>query len=395
MVRGNRMYNIKTLNNISEKGLSLFSKRYEIDTDTDKIDAYLVRSTKMHDMELNQNTLAIARAGAGVNNIPLDKCSEEGIVVFNTPGANANAVKELVLTGLLLSSRKLIDGITWLDEIIDQGQGIPGLVEKKKSAFAGPEIMGKKLGIVGLGAIGVMVANAASSLGMEVSGYDPFISVQSAWGLSRSIKRCDELDELLSECDYITIHVPLLEDTKHLFDREKFSKMKEGTRILNFSRAALVNDEDMLAAIDEGKVSCYVTDFPNEKVLGKDGVISIPHLGASTPESEENCAVMAVNQLTDYLENGNITNSVNYPNCSLGKCKSLCRLTIHHKNQPAMVGKITNVFADLNVNIADMNNRSKGIYAYTAMDLDTYIDDNVVDKLRQIESIIKVRLIRS
>ncbi|WP_105615965.1 phosphoglycerate dehydrogenase [Vallitalea okinawensis] len=387
------MYYIKTLNKISEKGLTLFNQQYEIDGDTENVDAYLVRSTKMHDMELNRNTLAIARAGAGVNNIPLDKCSEEGIVVFNTPGANANAVKELVLTGLLLASRKVVDGITWVEEIKDQEESIPGLVEKKKSAFAGPEIMGKKLGVVGLGAIGVMVANAASSLGMEVRGFDPFISVQSAWGLSRSIIRCNELDELLSECDYITIHVPLLNDTKHMFDREKFSKMKAGVRILNFSRAALVKDEDIITAINDGKVSCYVTDFPNEKVLGKDGVISIPHLGASTPESEENCAVMAVNELTDYLENGNITNSVNYPSCSLGKRKSLCRLTIHHKNQPAMVGKITNVLADLNVNIADMNNRSKGTYAYTAMDLDTSVDDSIADKLRQIEGIIKVRLI--
>lgn len=383
------MYNIKTLNKISNKGLDLFEADFSVDAGEGNVQGYLVRSAKMHDMVLGDETLAIARAGAGVNNIPIDACSEQGVVVFNTPGANANAVKELVLMSLLLASRKVAQGIKWVGQ--QEGDDLPTRVEKQKSAYAGPEVQGKKLGVVGLGAIGVMVANAADALGMDVLGYDPFISVKSAWGLSSNVKRCKDFDELLATCDYISIHVPLLEDTKHMFNKETFKQVKPGIRLLNFSRGALVNDDHIIEAIDEGKVSCYVTDFPNEKLLNKDEIICIPHLGASTPESEENCAIMAVNQLMDYLKNGNIKNSVNFPSCNLGECEGQSRLALLHRNQPAMVGQITNILAEKGINISNMNNRSKGDYAYTMLDLDSLVSGQVMSSLSDVEGIIKVR----
>lgn len=387
------MYKIGTLNKISENGLRLFKKGYAVSDDVDHAEGILVRSAKMHDMKLDEELLAIARAGAGVNNIPLDKCAEKGIVVFNTPGANANAVKELVLAGLLLSSRKIVDGVKWVEE---QGgaQGLPALVEKNKSKFAGPEIMGKKLGVVGLGAIGVMVANAAYALGMDVIGYDPFISVKSAWGLSSGVTKEDDLDQLIKECDYITVHVPLMEETKHLLCEEKFKMMKKGVRILNFSRGGLVSDSDLVKAIEQDTVACYVTDFPSEILVSNENVVCIPHLGASTPESEENCAAMAVKELQEYLENGNITNSVNYPACHLGKCVTAGRILVHHENVPAMVGQITNILAEKHINICDMNNRSRGKWAYTVMDVENPVTEEVLEAINEIDNVKKVRLIK-
>lgn len=387
------MYKLGTLNNISDKGLDLLTPNYALTEALETVQGILVRSAKMHDMELGGELLAIARAGAGVNNIPLEKCSEKGIVVFNTPGANANAVKELVLSGLFLASRKIHQGIQWVGENKDQ-EGLGALVEKKKSSFAGPEIQGKKLGVIGLGAIGVMVANAASALGMDVIGYDPFISVESAWGLSRAVKKEDDLNHLLEECDYITVHVPLLEQTKHMINAEKINKMKKGVRILNFSRGALVKDEDILKALDDEKVACYVTDFPTEALAAHSGVIGIPHLGASTPESEENCAVMAVQEIMDYIENGNIKNSVNFPACNMGPCVCKGRLLVHHRNVPAMVGKITNILAEQHINIQDMNNRSRGDWAYTVMDLDDEVSEELLEAIENIENVQKVRLVK-
>ena len=330
------MYKIQTLNNISEAGLSLFPKDlYHVSTDVDNPDAILVRSANMHDMELPSSLLAIARAGAGVNNIPIDKCTEKGIVVFNTPGANANAVKELVLAGLLLSSRKIVESIQWVQSLKGE-TNIAEKVEKNKSRFAGPELKGKKIGVIGLGSIGVLVANACQAIGMEVTGYDPFISIQNAWGLSRHVRRATDIDVLLAESDYITVHIPLVDETRNIFNKETFSKMKKGVRLMNFSRGELVNTADLLEAIRKGIVSRYVTDFPNEELLGVEEVIPIPHLGASTPESEENCAVMAVEQIREYIENGNIKNSVNYPHCELPRSPGTQRITIAHKNIPNM-----------------------------------------------------------
>lgn len=386
------MYKINALNNISDKGLAYLNDNYSVVDNTEDVDAILVRSFKMHDMELPESLVAIGRAGAGVNNIPVDKCSEEGIVVFNTPGANANAVKELVLAGLLLSSRKIYRAMEWAQTL--EGADVPKIVEKGKSNFAGAEIKGKKLGVIGLGAIGVMVANAAASLGMEVIGHDPYLSVDSAWQLSRAVQKCNELDKLLSECDYLTIHVPLLDDTKHMINKEKLAIMKKGVKILNFSRGGLVNDDDIIEAVKEGIVDRYVTDFPNDKLIGIENIVCIPHLGASTAESEENCAVMAVNEIMDYLENGNITNSVNYPNSNMGALTTGCRVTLNHKNVPAMVGKITNIMADKNINITDMNNRSRGEWAYTVIDIEKCIDDDTVELLENIDGVVKVRVLK-
>jgi len=387
------MYKIQTLNNISEAGLSLFPKElYHISSDVEAPDAILVRSANMHDMELPSSLLAIARAGAGVNNIPIDKCTEMGIVVFNTPGANANAVKELVLAGLLLSSRRIVESIQWVQSLKGETD-IASKIEKNKSKFVGPELKGKKLGVIGLGAIGVLVANVGQAIGMDVTGYDPFISIQNAWGLSRHVHRATSLDALLAESDYITVHVPLMDETRNMFNKDTFSKMKKGVRLMNFSRGELVNTADLLEAIKNGIVSKYVTDFPNEELIGVENVIPIPHLGASTPESEENCAVMAVEQIRDYIENGNIINSVNYPHCELPRSPGAQRITIAHKNIPNMVGQITSALAARNINISNMINKSKGNYAYTIIDIDSEICSDTLDKFSQIPGVIRVRAI--
>lgn len=387
------LYQIKTLNNISQKGLELFDKaKYQVSDTVENPDAVLVRSFSMHGMELPGTLKAIARAGAGVNNIPVDECSEKGIVVFNTPGANANAVKELTIAALLLSSRKIIDGILWAKSLIGKGSEIPKLVEKGKAQFVGPELEGKTLGVIGLGAIGVMVANAARALGMEVEGLDPYISIDSAWHLSRGVKRASDYHVLLSTSDYITLHVPLTDETRGMMNWEKFSQMKKGVRLLNFSRGELVNNADLKRAIEEGIISCYVTDFPDEELLQMDNVIAIPHLGASTPESEDNCAVMAVNQLIDFLENGNIVNSVNYPTCELARSSDY-RITVAHRNIPNMLGQISTVLAKADINILNMVNRSKKNYAYTIIDAESRISEEIVSILDKIDGILKVRII--
>ncbi len=388
------MFNIATLNNISPKGLIYFNDKHHITDDINEADGILVRSYKMHDMEFPPHLKAIARAGAGVNNIPLDKCSEAGIVVFNTPGANANAVKELVLAGLLLSSRRIVSALEWASTLKGQGDEVEKLIEKGKKQFVGSEIKGKTLAVIGLGAIGVMVANSASALGMKVIGYDPFISVKSALDLSRKIELTDKFDDLLSEAHYITLHVPMMDATKKMINKEKFSKMREGVKILNFARGGIVDEDALLEAIHLGIVDRYVTDFPNESLLGNDKIIPIPHLGASTPESEENCAIMAVEELSDYLENGNITNSVNYPDCTLDTCMTAGRIGVLHKNIPSIIGRVTNTMGELNINISDMNNRSKGTYAYTLVDVDTKVSDSQLDVLREVEGIIGVRVIK-
>ncbi len=389
------MYRIKVLNNISQQGLNLLKPdQYEVSTDISNPHGILLRSYNMHDMDLPDSLLAVARAGAGVNNIPIDKCTEKGIVVFNTPGANANAVKELVLAGLFLSSRKIVEGIQWANSLKGSGDSVAALVEKGKSNFVGPEVKGKKLGVIGLGAIGVMVANDAHAIGMEVTGYDPFISVQSAWKLSRGIHRAETLDELLAESDYVSIHVPLQEKTKGMINKDIISKMKKGVRLLNFSRGQLVNDDDLLEALESGHISKYVTDFPNERLLGVENIIPIPHLGASTPESEENCAYMAVSELRNYLESGNISNSVNFPECELPPSPDAKqRITIAHKNVPNMVGQIASCLAKEHINIANMINKSKGNYAYTILDVETVVTDETLSHLSSIEGVIRVRSI--
>jgi D-3-phosphoglycerate dehydrogenase len=388
------MYKIVTLNKISHKGLERFSDQYIIGNEIRGADAILVRSQDMHSMKLPDNLLAIARAGAGVNNIPVDLCSQKGIVVFNTPGANANAVKELVLTGILMSARNLTSAIAWTKTLKDD---VSKTVEKNKSQFAGHEIKGKVLGIIGLGSIGVMVANAAEDLGMQVIGYDPYMSVQSAHELSRTVKVYESLDLVLPQCDYITIHVPFMENTKELINEKRFSLMKDGVSLLNFSRDQIVSEADVIKALESGKVRSYVTDFPSENILCIDNTICIPHLGASTEESEENCAVMAVDQLMDYLENGNIANSVNFPNCSLGICTATARICVLNRNIPAMLGKITGILADMNINIADLNNRSKGELAYTLVDVDSVVDEAELKKALKTNGlgsgIISVRVI--
>lgn len=383
------MNKIYTLNKVSPKGTKLFGENYALQDTLDGADAILVRSAKMHDIELPDTVKAIARAGAGVNNIPIEACAQKGIVVFNTPGANANAVKEMVIAGLLLSSRKIVEGINWASTLTEN---VAKEVEAGKSAFVGPEILGKKLGVIGLGAIGVMAANAAQSLGMEVIGYDPYISIEAAWGISRHIEHALSLEQILTEADYITIHVPLTADTKGMFNDEAFSKMKKGVRLLNFSRDTLVDNEALYRAIEAGIIEKYVTDFPVDGLIGNKNVLAIPHLGASTPESEENCAVMAVKQVKDYLENGNIVNSVNFPQCEM-PWNAAFRLTIIHKNIPAMIGKITNIIAGEGINISDMINKSKGGWAYTIIDTDTKITDENIHSIEEIEDIIKVRVL--
>lgn len=385
------MINVNCLNNIASVGLDLFSSDYNANAAFEEADAVLVRSAKMHDMELSDNLLAIARAGAGVNNIPLDKCADKGIVVFNTPGANANAVKEHVLAALLLASRDLLGGIKWVEDNKDDAD-IAKSAEKAKKAFAGKEIKGKKLGVIGLGAIGQLVANAAISLGMEVYGYDPYLSVNAAWNLSSEVKHIVNVEDIYKECDYITIHVPALEDTKGMINKNAISLMKEGVVILNFARDVLVNSEDIVDALVGGKVGRYVTDFPTPEIAGVKHAIVIPHLGASTAESEDNCAKMAVEELKDFLENGNIRNSVNFPACDMG-VRDKTRITILHRNIPNMIGQFTALLAKDNVNIDDMTNKSRGSYAYTMIDVDNDVAEDVVKGLEMIEGVLKVRVI--
>ena len=387
------------LNPIADVGLNIFSELYEKVENINDADVVLVRSAAMHDMKFDDNLKAIARAGAGVNNIPLVDCAEKGIVVFNTPGANANGVKELVIAGLMLASRDIIGGVNWV-QTVKEDPSVAKLVEKEKGKFAGREIQGKKLGVIGLGAIGVLVANAANRLGMEVYGYDPFISVDSAWNLSRDIVHVKTREEIYRECDYITVHTPLIADadssvnTKEMIKTDSISKMKDGVVILNFARDLLVNDADIEIALKSGKVAKYITDFPNEKTAKMEGVIAIPHLGASTEESEDNCAVMAVKQLREYMEYGTIRNSVNYPNCDAGVCTSAGRIAILHRNIPNMLTQFTGAFSSMNVNIADMVNKSRGDYAYTVLDVETTINDEVAVKLSAIDGVLKVRIVK-
>ena len=388
------MYKIQTLNKIAAIGTDNFdTSKYIVEDKPENPEAIMVRSASMLDMEFGSNLLAIARAGAGVNNIPVEKCVEQGICVFNTPGANANAVKELVIAGLLISSRKVPEAILWATTLKGKGADVPKLVEKGKGDYVGPEIMGKTLGIVGLGAIGVLVANAAIALGMKVIGFDPFLSVNAAWGLSPSVKNAKSINEIYAVSDYITIHVPFNADTKGSINSETIGTMKDGVRILNFARGELVNNADILAALESGKVSCYVVDFPADEVIGVKGVISIPHLGASTPESEDNCAYMAAIELIDYIENGNIKNSVNLPDAEMAK-SSDTRLCIIHKNVPAIITQITAAVSSLNINIENMLNKSKKDYAYTILDVNNSVDNSIVEKIKAIDGVISVRCIK-
>ena len=385
------MFKILTLNKISKVGLGQLSDNYTVSDNEANPDGILLRSFKMHDMELPESLKAVARCGAGVNNIPLDKCAEKGIVVFNTPGANANAVKELVLTGLLLSSRKIMASYAWAQSL--QGtEDIAKQVEKGKSNFAGPEINGKTLGIVGLGAIGVLVANAAVALGMNVIGYDPYFSIKNALALDNAVKFTSNLDDIYAVADYITVHVPATPETKNMINAESLAKCKDGVRLLNFARNELVNVADVKTALESGKVSCYVCDFPNEETVGVDGIITLPHLGASTPEAEDNCATMAAKEIMAYLEDGNIVNSVNYPNCSAPRIAGKARVCVLHKNTPNMLAQITAFFGEKGINIEHMTNNAKGDYAYTILDVDN-ADDSVVTSAKAVEGIIAVRVL--
>ena len=385
------MFKILTLNKISKVGLGQLSDNYTVSDNEANPDGILLRSFKMHDMELPESLKAVARCGAGVNNIPLDKCAEKGIVVFNTPGANANAVKELVLTGLLLSSRKIMASYAWAQSL--QGtEDIAKQVEKGKSNFAGPEIKGKTLGIVGLGAIGVLVANAAVALGMNVIGYDPYFSIKNALALDNAVKFTSNLDDIYAVADYITVHVPATPETKNMINAESLAKCKDGVRLLNFARNELVNVADVKTALESGKVSCYICDFHNEETVGVDGIITLPHLGASTPEAEDNCATMAAKEIMAYLEDGNIVNSVNYPNCSAPRIAGKARVCVLHKNTPNMLAQITAFFGEKGINIEHMTNNAKGDYAYTILDVDN-ADDSVVTSAKAVEDIIAVRVL--
>ena len=386
------MTKVKCLNPIAACGLDLLGENYTITDDADA-EAILVRSASMHEMELSDKLLAVARAGAGVNNIPLDKCAEQGIVVFNTPGANANGVKELVVAGMLLAARDIIGGANWVTANASD-ENIAKTAEKEKKKFAGTEIMGKKLGVIGLGAIGAKVANIGVRLGMEVYGYDPFVSVDAAWGLSRSIKHITNVNDIYANCDYITIHVPLLDSTKGMINADAISQMKNGVVILNFARDILCDEAAVLAGIESGKVARYVTDFANPTVAGKKGVIVTPHLGASTEESEDNCAVMAVKEIKDFFENGNVKNSVNYPACDAGICQDAGRITVCHKNIPNMLTQFTGLFASKGVNVSEMVSKSRGDYAYTILDIGVAADQDVVDAIRGIEGVVRVRVIK-
>ena len=387
------MYQVKCLNKISPLGTSRLGENYHVGEDVENPDAILVRSAAMHDMEFNKNLLAIARAGAGTNNIPVERCVQEGIVVFNTPGANANAVKELVIAALLLTSRKIVPGIEWAGTLKGKGDEVGKLVEKGKSSFVGPEIAGKTLGVVGLGAIGILVANAAEALGMKVMGYDPFLSVEGAWGLSSNTQRALTLEEIYANCDYISLHVPLTPDAKEMINAATIAQMKEHVRILNFARGDLVNNTDLLKALSDGKVAAYATDFPNDALLGVENVLAIPHLGASTPESEDNCACMAADEIKDYLENGNIKNSVNLPNVSMPRENGAKRVCIIHQNIPNMISTLTGVLANIGVNIENMQSKSKKEYAYTILDVTGNVNDDTVKAINDNDGIIFVRVI--
>ena len=386
------MFKYHCLNPISHAGLEQLDENYVNTDEAKEADAILVRSAKMHDMEFGRNLKLIARAGAGVNNIPLDRCAEEGIVVFNTPGANANGVKEIVIAGMLLAARDITGGINWVQEYEEDGD-IAKITEKKKKAFAGTEIQGKKLGVIGLGAIGVLVANAAVNLGMDVYGYDPYLSVDAAWKLSRHIHHAKTVDELYNQCDYITIHVPATEDTKGMIDNNAIGLMKKGVVILNFARDILVNQEDIVDALVSGKVRCYVTDFPTKEIVGVKGSIVIPHLGASTEESEDNCAKMAASELRDFLENGNIHHSVNYPDCDMGKKSSAARITVLHRNVPKMLGQFTGILAEEGINISLMTNKSRNEYAYTMIDVDAAVPAEVENKISEVDGVLRVRIL--
>lgn len=387
------MYKYNCLNPIAAVGLDLFSEDYKKVDDLNEADAALVRSASMHEMELPENLLAVARAGAGVNNIPLDACAEKGIVVFNTPGANANGVKELVFAGMLYASRDIVGGIDWcLDNQNDEN--IAKTAEKQKKNFAGTEIAGKKLGVIGLGAIGVLVANAATHMGMEVYGYDPYISVNAAWNLSRSVKHISNVEEIYRECDYITIHVPLLDSTKKMINAEAIAMMKPTAIVLNFARDLLVDEEAMVDALAAGKVKKYVSDFPNQTTVGAKGCIVTPHLGASTAESEDNCAIMAVREIRDYMENGNIVHSVNFPDCSMAACTTAGRVGILHRNVSGMISQYTNIFGKAGINISGMANKSKGEYAYALLDVDSPVTDEVLEQLKNTEGVLRVRKVK-
>lgn len=387
------MFQYYCLNPISQIGLEKFTEEFENTQDVNQAQGILVRSAAMHDMELSDNLLAVARAGAGVNNIPLDKCAEKGIVVFNTPGANANGVKELVIAGMLLAVRDIVGGINWVESAKDNAD-IAKATEKEKKRFAGTELTDKKLGIIGLGAIGVKVANVAKHMGMEVYGYDPYVSVDAAWNLSRDVKHALNVEEIYETCDIITIHVPLLDSTRGMINKEAISKMKDGVILLNFARDLLANEEDVLEGIKEGKIRRYVTDFPNPTTAGAEGCVVIPHLGASTEESEDNCAKMAVKQMMNYLKNGNIINSVNYPNCDMGICSQAGRVAIFHKNIANMITKFAACFGDEGINITDMMNKSKGEVAYTMIDIETAADAEIISKLQAIKGVFRVRVVK-
>jgi D-3-phosphoglycerate dehydrogenase len=387
------MFQYTCLNPIAQVGLDVFTDDYKKTEEFADADAVLVRSAAMHDMELSDKLAAIARAGAGYNNIPIDKCAEKGIVVFNTPGANANGVKEMVISGMLLAARDIVGGISWVTENA-RDENISKSMEKAKKNFAGTEIKGKKLGVIGLGAIGVLVANAANRMGMQVYGVDPFLSVQNALNINRDVTVLKSYDELYEQCDYITVHVPFLEDTKGMINKEAFDKMKDGVVILNFARDLLVNDEDMKVALESGKVAKYVTDFPNPAVMRMPNVIATPHLGASTEESEDNCAVMAANELREFLEHGNIVNSVNYPKCDAGICSTAGRITVAHKNMPKMLNQFTNVISAEGINIDHMTNKSRGEYSYCVFDIDSASSQELADKLASISGVLKVRIVK-
>ena len=387
------MYKINCLNPIAEVGLKNFNEQYRITEEVQEADGILVRSASMHDMAFSKNLLAVARAGAGVNNIPLDKCAEQGIVVFNTPGANANGVKELVIAGMLLAARDVVGGIEWV-RASRENADIAKAAEKEKKNFAGTEIRGKKLGVIGLGAIGVKVANAAVALDMEVYGYDPYLSVSAAWSLSRAVRHVTNVDDIYEQCDYITIHVPLLDATRGMLNKEAISKMKDGVILLNFARDLLANEEDVLEGLGSGKIARYVSDFPNPTTAGQKGCIVIPHLGASTEESEDNCAVMAVEEMKDYLEHGNIRNSVNYPSCDMGVCTNAGRVAIFHKNIANMITKFTAEFGEKGINISNMTNKSRGEVAYTMLDVEEKPSEEIISALENISGVFRVRIVK-
>ncbi len=386
------MKNILTLNAISPKADVAFDDTYKVAADVQEPVGIMLRSFNMHEYDLPETVVAVARAGAGTNNIPCDKYAEQGVVVFNTPGANANAVKELVMSALLLGSRKISEAMDWVKTLKGKGDEVGKLVEKGKSKFVGPEITGKTLGIIGLGAIGARVANAAIALGMEVVGYDPYLSVESALSMSRHVVRVNDLDTLIKTSDYITLHVPLLKDNKGFINADMIGKMKDGVVIINAARGELVDNESILAATKSGKVARYVTDFPNDALIGEENIVCIPHLGASTPEAEDNCAVMAANQLVDYLENGNIVNSVNYPACACPRAGAM-RITVHHINQQNMIAQLTSLLASEGVNIENMLDKSKGNYAYSIIDTNTHVSQHTVDAMKAVEGVLRVRVI--